>query len=415
MSDHERETNPAGEGAWDASTAFSSNGSDAVDATFATDGAELTEIDDRTQFLGDLARVMQSTVASEQARNTEVAEQRRKAHVDGIREREAEEIEELRELAKDDIKGIDAWSEGEIKRIKLERERRIASRREQLQTRLEEHRSVVGREVDAVEAAVANYRTEMDQFFSRLAIENDPIAIASLAGKQPAFPDLKAIGPEAAPVTPDYGYVVSETHVPAETIADSSGSVADAVASAQFDSVETTETAEPTETAEEPVAEAVEEPAAEVVEEPVAEVTEPSEAETAAVGATAEADATHEVDAGQPDAEVAAEADRADEQVAASDDGSPLIGVMDPDAANAPAETPWDSGAGKAGEAVAAEATDVAEPVEAAQGADEGSELPAEEPVAVAAEAQVVMPRSSGAGSWLRWPSSSVDRSDPNQ
>ena len=237
MSD-EQETTQTGEGAWDASSAFSSNGSDAVDPT---DGAELTEIDDRTQFLGDLARVMQSTVASEQTRNTELAEQRRKAHVDGIREREAEEIEELRELAKDDIKGIDAWSEGEIKRIKLERERRIASRREQLQTRLEEHRGVVGREVDAVEAAVANYRTEMEQFFGRLGSETDPIAIASLAGKQPAFPDLKAIGPDPAPVTSDYGYVVSETHVPAETIADSSGSVADAVAAAQFDSAEQTE------------------------------------------------------------------------------------------------------------------------------------------------------------------------------
>ena len=245
MSDHQQETNQAGEGAWDASSAFSSNGSDAVDAAFPTDGAELTEIDDRTQFLGDLARVMQSTVASEQTRNTELAEQRRKAHVDGIREREAEEIEELRELAKDDIKGIDAWSEGEIKRIKLERERRIASRREQLQTRLEEHRSVVGREVDAVEAAVANYRTEMEQFFGRLAGENDPIVIASLAGKQPAFPDLKAIGPDPAPVAPDYGYVISETHVPAEPVADTSGDVAAAVAAAQYDSGEQTEQGEP--------------------------------------------------------------------------------------------------------------------------------------------------------------------------
>ena len=279
MSD-EQETNQTGEGAWDASSAFSSNGSDAVDPT---DGAELSEIDDRTQFLGDLARVMQSTVASEQARNTEVAEQRRKAHVDGIREREAEEIEELRELAKDDIKGIDAWSEGEIKRIKLERERRIASRREQLQTRLEEHRAVVGREVDAVEAAVANYRTEMEQFFGRLGGETDPIAIASLAGKQPAFPDLKAIGPDPSPVTPDYGYVVSETHIPAEAIPDTSGDVAAAVVAAQFDSPE------PTETAEQP------------------------EAEAAVVDATPEAEpeVAQDTDTGQADAEIAAEAEPA--------------------------------------------------------------------------------------------------------
>ena len=406
MSDHERETNQTGEGAWDASSAFSSNGSDAVDPT---DGAELTEIDDRTQFLGDLARVMQSTVASEQTRNTELAEQRRKAHVDGIREREAEEIEELRELAKDDIKGIDAWSEGEIKRIKLERERRIASRREQLQTRLEEHRSVVGREVDAVEAAVANYRTEMEQFFGRLGGETDPIAIASLAGNQPAFPDLKAIGPDPAPVTPDYGYVVSETHIPAETIVDSSGSVADAVAAAQFD------TAEQTETAEEPAAEVAVADA--VAETEVAQDTDTGGADaepaTEPEAATEPEIATEPETATEPGAEIAAVADANDEQASAPEAESPLVGVMDPDAGDAPVETPWNSGVGAA--AVAAEPTDVSEPTEAAQDTVEGAGESAEEPVAVAAEAQVVMPRSSGAGSWLRWPSSSVDRSDPNQ
>ncbi len=394
MSDHEQETNQTGEAAWDASSAFSSNGSDAVDLT---DGAELTEIDDRTQFLGDLARVMQSTVASEQTRNTELAEQRRKAHVDGIRERESEEIEELRELAKDDIKGIDAWSEGEIKRIKLERERRIASRREQLQTRLEEHRAVVGREVDAVEAAVANYRTEMEQFFGRLGGETDPIAIASLAGKQPAFPDLKAIGPDPAPATPDYGYVVSETHLSAEATPDTSGDVAAAVAAAQFD------TAEPIEAAEEPAAEAAVVDATPEAEPEVAQDTDAAQVD-AEIAAQADT-------AAEP--EVAAEADDNDGQVAATDAETPLIGVMDPDAGNEPVETAWDSGIGAA--AVAADATEDPEPVEAVQDSGEGTEEGAQEPVAVAAEAQVVMPRSSGAGSWLRWPSSSVDRSDPNQ
>ena len=84
----------------------------------------------------------------------------------------------------------------------------------------------------------------MEQFFGRLGGETDPIAIASLAGKQPVFPDLKAIGPDPAPVTPDYGYVVSETNIPAETIADTSGNVAAAVAAAQFDGAEQAETAE---------------------------------------------------------------------------------------------------------------------------------------------------------------------------
>ena len=400
MSDRARDQ-PTGEGAWDASSAFSSNGSDAVDPT---DGAELTEIDDRTQFLGDLARVMQSTVASEQTRNTELAEQRRKAHVDGIREREAEEIEELRELAKDDIKGIDAWSEGEIKRIKLERERRIASRREQLQTRLEEHRAVVGREVDAVEAAVANYRTEMEQFFGRLGGETDPIAIASLAGKQPAFPDLKAIGPDPAPVTPDYGYVVSETHISAEAIADTSGALRPR-------------------------------------SPPRSSTRRADRGRRAACGGSRRrrcdgrgrrrSRAGHRCgpggrrDATEPERDRARDGDRA--RGRDRGDGRrnrrarsrrpkprrPLIGVMDPDAGDAPVETPWNSGVGAA--AVAADATEDPAPNEAVQDSVDGAGENAQEPVAVAAEAQVVMPRSSGAGSWLRWPSSSVDRSDPNQ
>ena len=38
-----------------------------------------------------------------------------------------------------------------------------------------------------------------------------------------------------------------------------------------------------------------------------------------------------------------------------------------------------------------------------------------DEPVSVGAEARVVMPRTTGgAGSWLRWPNSTVDRSDPS-
>ena len=118
---------------------FSSNGTDPGAYAIASDidGGEQGE---GGGFLSDLAKAMQATAAAEQARDAEVTEQRRKAHLDSIRAREAIEAEDLRELAKEDVKGIDAWSDGEIKRIKLERERRIASRREQLQIRLEEHR-----------------------------------------------------------------------------------------------------------------------------------------------------------------------------------------------------------------------------------------------------------------------------------
>ena len=137
---------------------------------------------------------MQTTAAAEQARSAEETEQRRQSHIDSIRAREAIEAEELRELAKEDVKGIDAWSDGEIKRIKLERERRIAARREQLQIRLEEHRTVVGREVEAVEASVGAYRADIAEYFRRLESETDPVAIAKFAGSRPPFPDLDKVG-----------------------------------------------------------------------------------------------------------------------------------------------------------------------------------------------------------------------------
>ena len=79
---------------------------------------------------------------------------------------------------------------------------------------------------------------------------------------------------------------------------------------------------------------------------------------------------------------------------------------MDPAASDASTETPWETGA---------EVT--TEPVEAALPIGEGVEVPvgAEEPVAVVAEARVVMPKISGAGSWLRWPNNAVDRPDSSR
>src|SRR6185369_4439480 len=114
----------------------------------------------------------------------------------------------------------DAWSDGEIKRIKLERERRIAARREQLQIRLEDHRTVVGREVEAVEASVGAYRADIAEYFRRLESETDPVAIARYAGTRPPFPDLTAVGPGDVAGTTDYKAPASDapTVAPVETV-----------------------------------------------------------------------------------------------------------------------------------------------------------------------------------------------------
>ena len=384
MSDHESEVSPTG-AETEASASFSKNGSDPGGPTVATAYDASGQSEDGATFLADLAKAMQSTAAAEQSRNAETTEQRRQAHVDAIRAREALEAENLRELAKEDVKGIDAWSDGEIKRVKLERERRIAARREQLQIRLEEHRTVVGREVDAVESAVASYRAEIDEYFRRLEGETDPVAIARYAGNRPAFPELDQIGPDDVPQISTYAaasspVVGTETEPAAEPVVEdetppadqdqppANGSMVgvmdpDAQADAPVDPWTGTPAAEPVAEAQ-PMAEA--EPASE--EQPVAEVEPVAQAEQAEpVEAAAETEA-------QPVAEAVA--------VAAHDGG-------------ATAET--------TASAVSTEPSGSSE-------ASDGSQ----EPVGALAEARVVMPRASGAGSWLRWPNSSSDHTDSN-
>lgn len=328
MSDHETEVSPDGlDGEQGLTGSFSANGKDPGAIAVATDSPADAWVDDGATFLEDLARAMQTTATAEHARDAEATGHRRQAHLDAIRAREALEAEELREYAKEDVKGIDAWSDGEIKRVKLERERRIASRREQLQIRLEEHRTVVAREVEAVEAAIATYRVETEQFFSRLESETDPVEIARRAGSRPAFPVLELIGPNDVPIT----------------------SVA-----------------------------------------PITPVI------PAYYSAPVEAPAS-------PDPAAAEDEHGADDGPGAA---GPLIGVMDPAASDASTETPWETGV---------EVT--TEPVEAALPIGEGVEVPvgAGEPVVVVAEARVVMPKISGAGSWLRWPNNAVDRPDSSR
>jgi hypothetical protein len=97
---------------------------------------------------------------------------------------------------------------------------------------------------------------------------------------------------------------------------------------------------------------------------------------------------------------------------------------MDQETASAAPGTDWDSGS----DSVAAEAetetpeatpevaTDETAPVgEASETTEPSDGSPEPEPVGAVADARVVMPRSTGTGSWLRWPNSTADRSDQSR
>jgi hypothetical protein len=145
-------------------------------------------------FLADLARAMQAAASAQRKHIADVAEERKKAHIDAVHKRESTENEELREVSSGDVKGIEAWATAEIERIRLERQRRIAARKTELEQQLEQHHSMIETEIGAVEAAVVAYHEEVDRFFARLDLQADPIAIAETARNLPPFPALETIG-----------------------------------------------------------------------------------------------------------------------------------------------------------------------------------------------------------------------------
>lgn len=265
MRENESEFQPAltdGEqepaGSWGTNGSEPASGGDDADAAAATDDpATDATVDDSAVFLADLARVMQAAAAAERIRIAEDSERRRSAHLDLIRARETSEAEELEVLAAGDVQAIDSWADTEIERIQSERERRTTSRRGELAQRLDDHRLLIGRKVDAVEAAIAAYRTAVEVYFSRLDAETDPVAIAREAGRRPQFPELGTVSPvdaaagDAMGPTSESGIASGDQHppgdgapvgvmdpnAPAEAIADNdpSASVADVDAVSTFE------------------------------------------------------------------------------------------------------------------------------------------------------------------------------------
>jgi hypothetical protein len=150
--------------------------------------------DPTRSFLAELATAMRGAAERERERISAEVDASAEGHVEKVRLRAATEAAELRRLAEVDIDGIHAWSKEETIRIQQETERRIGTRREELQSYLIRHATIIDGEVGHIEGAVRDYRTQLDQFFEQLAAEDDPAGFAQLADQMPEPPDLGKVG-----------------------------------------------------------------------------------------------------------------------------------------------------------------------------------------------------------------------------
>lgn len=171
---------------------------DAAAATAATDPATTAATEPAEQgLLSELARAMHEAATAQYERQNAELERRRSEQVEAIARRADADVEELNAMSEAEIASIDAWAKTKTEKIKQERLRRIAGRRDRLATQLDHRAAIREREVVAIEAAIDAHRHEVDQFFGRMERETDPAAIARVAATMPAFPALGEIA-EAA-------------------------------------------------------------------------------------------------------------------------------------------------------------------------------------------------------------------------
>lgn len=293
-----------------------------------------------SRLLADLVRAMRST--AEESRSSLLDSMRTEGtgSVERIHARSAEEVEGLRRVADEDIASIKDWSKAEIARVRAETEERIAERKQELELSLEGHGALIEREIEHVQARIAEYEAEMDAFFVRLEEIDDPSEFGSVAAEMPEPPSLEEasataraaaldelirettaarVAPAAEAVQPAVIEAVATESVSAEATAEETSNAP--AAEAPVDAIEAPQAAEvPVEVVEAP--QAVEVPV-EVVEAPQAVDAVPAAIDVAdpvetPVEATAAASEPPEAEATDPAATVdEAETDGTDPRLTA--------------------------------------------------------------------------------------------------
>jgi hypothetical protein len=179
-----------------------------------------------TKLMVDLAAAIIAT--TEQARDQRLGQLETEAAsaVELIRAQSVEGSAALRRRADDDVAAIKEWAKAEIARIREESESRIGDRKRTLEREIEGHAAAIEDRVSVVETTVGDYRARLNAYFERLAREEDPARLATMAEAMPEPPSLELlvelddpepdVAPEAAP-EPEAPVAISEPEVPMAT------------------------------------------------------------------------------------------------------------------------------------------------------------------------------------------------------
>jgi hypothetical protein len=183
---------PTGEAEYEAPTAVIDEATETATSEAAASNAPRKP---QSKFMTDLTKAMQ--VAAEEARTRTLTQfqAEAKAHVEQIHARSATEAADLRRNADDDVAAVRDWSKAEIARVREETEGRITARKGRLETEIEGHGEMIGREIELVQGRVNNFEEEMAAFFTRLLAEEDPTHFATMAERlpePPPFDDMTA-------------------------------------------------------------------------------------------------------------------------------------------------------------------------------------------------------------------------------
>jgi hypothetical protein len=146
-----------------------------------------------TKLMTDLAAAIRSTTESARdqalaavaADATQVTEAIRVASTDGA--------QAIRRQSEEDLASIKEWSKAEIARIREQTDARIGARKATLDIELASHAAAVEHRVGEVDATVARYRADMETYFGRLASEDDPARLATMAEAMPEPPALDGL------------------------------------------------------------------------------------------------------------------------------------------------------------------------------------------------------------------------------